>query len=146
MRYWLLLMLAVSSFEIFAAEKKVGFRDLPPAVQAAVTGQSVGATVKGYSKEVEKGTTTFEAEMTVNGHSKDVSFDPTGKVVSIEEEVTLDSIPTGAREAIQRAVGKGQLRKVELVTEGGKSFYEAALKKNGKSSEIHVDATGAPVK
>ena len=139
-------MLAVSTFGIFAAEKKIGFRDLPPPVQAAVKEHSAGATVKGYSKEVENGTTTFEAEMTVNGHSKDVSFDPIGKVVSIEEEVTLDSIPSGAREGIQKAVGNGKLQKVELVTEGGKSFYEAALRKNGKSSEIQVDANGALVK
>ena len=54
--------------------------------------QRAGATVKGYSKEVENGIITFEAEMTVKGHGKDVSFDPSGKVVSIEEEVRLDSI------------------------------------------------------
>lgn len=129
-----------------AGETKVKMESLPPAVQAAVKQQSAGATIKGLTKEIEKGKTTYEAELTVNGHGKDISFDSTGKVVSVEEEVTIDSIPAGARDAINKAVGTGKLSKVETVTANGKTNYEAAIKRGIKTSEVLVDANGNKVK
>lgn len=130
-----------------AAEKKVKMQDLPPAVQQAVKEQTKGgATLKGLAKEVEDGKTLYEAEMTVNGHGKDVSFDAAGTVVSVEEEVALDSIPAPAREAIQKAAGTGKIAKVESVTEKGTTFFEAQVKKGIKSSEVKVDAAGKTVK
>jgi len=129
-----------------AAEKKIQMKDLPASVQQAVKQESAGATIRGFSTEVENGKTTYEAEMTVNGHAKDVTFDTTGKVVSVEEEVAIERIPRAAHDAIQKAVGNGKLRKVESVTENGKSFYAASFRKDGKSSEIQVDASGVKVK
>ncbi len=129
-----------------AAEKKIKMQEMPAAVQQAVKDQSKGAVIRGFAQEVENGKTLYEMELTVNGHAKDVTFDGTGKVVSVEEEVLLESIAGPAREAIQKAVGKGKLQKVESVTENGNSFYEASIRKAGKSSEIKVDANGAPVK
>jgi uncharacterized membrane protein YkoI len=129
-----------------AAEKKIKMQEMPAAVQQAVKDQSKGAVIRGFATEVENGQTLYEMELTVNGHAKDVTFDGAGKVVSVEEEVPLESIAAPAREAIQKAVGKGKLQKVESVTENGNSFYEASIRKAGKSSEIKVDANGAPVK
>jgi uncharacterized membrane protein YkoI len=129
-----------------AADVKVKMSDLPPAVQAAVKEQSKGATLRGLTKEVENGKTEYEAQLTVDGHNRDVSFDTAGKVTSVEDEVPLASVPEPARAAIQKAVQGGTLRKVELVRENGKTFYEAAIRKGGKSSEIQVDANGAAVK
>jgi uncharacterized membrane protein YkoI len=129
-----------------AAEKKIKMQDMPATVQQAVKDQSKGAAIRGFAQEVENGKTLYEMELTVNGHAKDVTFDGAGKVVSVEEEVPLESIAVPAREAIQKAVGKGKLQKVESVTENGSSFYEASIRKAGKSSEFKVDANGAAVK
>jgi uncharacterized membrane protein YkoI len=129
-----------------AGETKVKMESLPPAVQAAVKQQGVGATIKGLTKETAKGKTTYEAELTVNGHGKDISFDSTGKVISVEEEVAIDSIPAAARDAINKAVGAGKLTRVEQVTENGKTSYEAAIKRGSKSSEFTVDASGNKLK
>src|SRR5215469_3379220 len=87
----------------FGAEKKIQLKDLPPAVQQAVQDQSKGATLKGLTKEVENGKTEYEAELLVDGHSKDISFDSSGKITSVEEEVSITSIPEAARTAIQKA-------------------------------------------
>lgn len=129
-----------------ASEKKIKMEDLPPAVQQAVKEQSHGATVRGFTTEVEKGRTFYEAELTVNGHLKDISFDATGKVVSVEEEVAIDSIPVAARDAINKAVGTGKLTKVERVSENGKTSYEAAIMRGSKTNEFTVDANGKPMK
>jgi uncharacterized membrane protein YkoI len=142
MKYTIFLI----ALSAFAAEKKVKLEDLPAAVQQAVKQESQGATVRGFSQETEKGKTLYEAEFTVNGHAKDVSFDPTGKIVSVEEEVAIDSIPAAAREAIQKAATGGKLGKVEQVVENGKTSFEATITKGGKHSEFACDAAGKPVK
>ena len=145
MKTGLFLILASASLSL-ASEKKIQMKDLPAPVQQAIRQVSAGATIRGFATEVENGKTTYEAEMTVNGHGKDVTFDAIGKVVSVEEEVALDRIPTAAHAAIQKAVGNGKLQKIESVTENGKSFYEASFRKDGKSSEVQVDASGSKVK
>ena len=79
------------------AGKKVAMKDLPPPVQKAVAEQSKGAVIRSLTKEVENGKTEYEAELTVNGHGKDISFDSAGKIVSVEEEVTLESLSPAVR-------------------------------------------------
>jgi len=128
------------------SEKKVKMQDLPAAVQQAVKDYSKDAKIRGLATEMDKGKKVYEAELTVAGHSKDVTFDADGHVMSVEEETTLASIPAPAREAIQRAAGKGKVLEVEMVTEGGQTFYEAQLKTGSKKSEVKVDANGALVK
>jgi hypothetical protein len=76
----------------FAAETKIMRSDLPPAVEKTVQEQSNGATIKGFTKEVEGGQLIYGVEMTVNDHSKDIDIAPDGTVLEIEEEVELSSI------------------------------------------------------
>ena len=145
-RFVLFAVLISFSTLASAAEKKVKMQDLPAAVQQAVKAESQGATVRGFAQEVENGKTLYEAELTVNGRAKDITFDATGQVVSVEEEVPLESLPPGARDAIRKAVGKGKLQKVESVVENGTTSYEASIRRSRKSSEVKVDANGATVK
>ena len=126
----------------WAADVKVKMADLPPAVQAAVKEQTRTATLVGLTKETENGKTTWEAETTLNGKGRDVSFDKTGAVVAVEQEVDLDSVPPPAKAAIQKKVGKGTLKKVESVTEGKATSYEATVVTGGKTSEVGVNADG----
>jgi uncharacterized membrane protein YkoI len=128
-----------------AAEKRLTLQDLPPAVQAAVKAQSQGGTVRGLSKEMEGGATVYEAELTVQGRTKDVTIDAEGKVLIVEDETTLDAVPAPARAAIQKAVGTGKLTMVEKVTKGQTIFYEAQVSNGQKRSEVKVDAEGKPV-
>src|SRR5712691_9123528 len=96
-----------------AGEKKVKMKDLPRAVQTTVQEQSKGSTIRGLAKEVEDGKTFYEAELTVNGHNKDVLIDTTGAVVEIEEQVALSSLPAEVKATIQKATGKGKITAVE---------------------------------
>src|SRR5262249_24410375 len=136
------VVVATGAICLAHSEKKIKLGDLPAAVQGAVKEQSKGATVKGYAKEVEGGKTFYEVELSGNGHSKDVSFDPTGKVTSVEEETPIDQLPAAAREAIQKAAGKSKISGIETVTENGNTFYEAHIGKK----EVKVDAAGKIVK
>jgi uncharacterized membrane protein YkoI len=128
-----------------ASEKKVKMEDLPAAVQKTVKEQSKGGTNRGLSMEVEKGKTIYEAELTVNGHKKDISMDAAGTVVEVEEEVALESIPAAAKAAIQKGTGTGKVLLVESVTHGSTVVaYEAHVMKGAKKSEIRVKPDGTP--
>lgn len=129
-----------------AQEKKVERKDLPPAVEKTVEAEAQGATIRGFSLETENGQTNYEAEMTVNGHSKDVLIDPKGTVVEIEEQVSLDSLPASVKDGLQAKAGSGKILKVESLTKHYKLVaYEAKIQSNGKKKEIQVDPTGKPL-
>lgn len=126
-----------------AQEKKIDRKDLPPAVEKTVQAQSEGATIKGFSQEKENGQLNYEAEMTVNGHSKDVLIDPTGAIVEVEEQVPLESLPTTVREVLQSKAGDGKILKVESLTKHDKLVaYEAVVQTAGKKKEIQVGPDG----
>jgi uncharacterized membrane protein YkoI len=127
------------------SETKVDLRGLPPAVQEAVKAQSRGATLRAVSKEVKNDVTLYEAEMKVHGRTKDITFDAHGKIVSVEEQTSLNEIPAAARAAIQKAVGTGKLVLVEKVTHGEKTYYEGHITHGQKALEVKVDANGKPV-
>lgn len=125
--------------------KRVKMSDLPAAVRKTVQEQTKGATIRGLSKEIEKGKTYYEVETTVNGKSRDVLIDPTGAMVEVEEEVTLDSVPAAARAAIQKSAGDGKILKVESVARGTSVTYEATVQKTGKKSEVKVKPDGSVI-
>ena len=130
-------------FQTRAQEKKLQRSELPPAVQKTVDEQSKGATVKGFSTEVEDGKKIYEVELTVNGHGKDISMDSQGHVLEIEEEVSLESLSSAVKEGLTKAAGKGTIQKVESLTKNGKLVaYEAQVKTGTKNSEIQVGPDG----
>ncbi len=134
------LLLAVNSS---AQEKKIKRSDLPPAVEKTVAAQSAGATIRGFSTEKENGQTLYEAEMTVNGHSKDVSMTADGSIVEVEEQVALDSLLPEVKTGLQAKAGNGKILKVESLTQKNKLVaYEAKVETNGKRSEVQVGPDG----
>ncbi len=145
-----LIAIAASGFLLVGAasaqEKKIKRSDLPPAVEKTVAAQSAGATIRGFSAEKEKGQTFYEAEMMVNGHSKDVLIAGDGTVVEVEEQVALDSLSPEVKAGLQAKAGKGKLVKVESLTKRDKLVaYEAQVVTNGKKSEVQVGPDGKPL-
>jgi hypothetical protein len=96
-----------------------------------------GASVGRCVQEVSKGRTTYELETVKNGYSKDITFDPDGNVLEIEEQIDFASLPAPAATAIQTAKGTGSTGKIESVTRPGKAIsYETTVTRNGKPHEI----------
>lgn len=134
-----LLLLGTAS----AQEHRVKMKDLPPAVQKTVQEQTKDAKILGISKEVEQGKTQYEIETTVNGRTRDLLIDPTGAVLEVEEEITLDSLAAEVRAEVEKNIGKGKLLRLESVTKGGTlTGYEASISKAGKKSGIGMGPDG----
>lgn len=128
----------------FAAETKVKPSDLPAAVQAALKDQTKGATIVGASQEREHGHMTYEVETKRNGKGRDLTFAENGSLLEVEEEVDLNSIPAPAQEAIEKRAAGDTISKVESVTRGSRTSYEADVKsKTGHNYEIAVNADGS---
>ena len=139
----LALCCAVSAW---GQEKKLKKSDLPAAVQKTADEQSKGATVRGYSKETEDGKLEYEVQLTVNGHSKDITMDPQGNVMEIEEEVDIKTLPAEVRAGLEKQAGKATLGKVESLTKHGSLVaYEAQVRDGKKRSEVQVGPDGKPL-
>jgi hypothetical protein len=140
-----LLVVGVSSIgNARAQEKHVKRSDLPAAVQQTVAAQSRGATIRGYTSEVEGGQQEYEVALTVHGRSRDVTIAPDGSVIEVEDQVTLQSLPTEVRDSLVKKAGKGRITKVESLTKQGTLVaYEAQVRTGKQRSEIQVGPHGA---
>jgi hypothetical protein len=128
-------------------ERKVRRNQLPAAVEKTVAAESQGATIKGFSREVEKGKTYYEAEMSINGRGKDILMDTKGNVVEVEEQVEIATLPQAVQDGLKQAAGTGTIEMVESLTKNGKLVgYEGHVKRGNKRSEIQVGPNGEKLK
>jgi len=126
-----------------AQEKKIERSNLPSSVEKTVAVQTHGAKILGFSKEKEQGKTYYEAETMIDNRSRDVLIDENGKVVEVEEQVTLDSLSSAVRTRLQAKAGKGKIVKVESITKNDHVVaYEAKVQREGKSFEVQVGSDG----
>ncbi len=138
------LALALGVTGLSAAAKKVQMKDLPAAVQKTVRAEEAkGAKIVGLATEVEGGKTMYEVETTVGGHTRDLLLDAAGRIVETEEETGIDAVPAAVKTALE---ARGTVGKVETVTKGKTVTYEAVVEKNGKKTEVAVNAAGKPIK
>lgn len=117
-------------------------KDAPAPVQQTVKTETANATFVGLTKEKENGKTVYEIETKSNGLSRDLTVAADGSVISVEQEVALDSIPQPAQDTIRKKAAGAKIAKVEKVTEGSKTFYEAVIAGKLKKSEVKVLADG----
>ena len=130
-----------------ASEKKVELKDLPAAAQKTILAETSGAKIKDIIEETQKSQTIYEVETVLDGgKTRDFDVDKAGKVLEVELEVELDSIPASAKAAIQKTVGNGKITKVETISKKGKTDYEAAYMLDGKEREVLVKADGKLIK
>jgi hypothetical protein len=129
-----------------AAEKKLNKADLPAPVQKMAEEQSKGATVLGYSSDREGGKLEYEVQLSMDGHTKDVTMAPDGSVLEVEEQVSMGKLPAPVKAGLLAKAGKGTIRKVESLTKHGAIVaYEAQVYTAGKHSEVQVGPDGKPL-
>jgi hypothetical protein len=138
-----LLIVAVLS-AAHPQEKRIKREQLPPAVEKTVAQQSKGATIRGFTTEMEGGKRLYEVELTVSGHEKDISMDEQGIIIEVEEQLSLESLlPSAVKDGLAKAAGSGTITRVESLTKNGRLVaYEAVVKTGTKRSEIQVGPDG----
>lgn len=125
------------------AGKIMDMKKLPPAVQKTVQEQTKGATIVGLGREVEDGKTQYELETKVAGHSRDLLIDPAGKVLEVEEQVEIASLPPAVQAEVKKSLGVAKVLRFESITkEGVLAGYEASVQKGGKKSSVSMGPDG----
>ena len=132
----------VSMVSASIAEEPVKKSDLPAVVQKAADAQSAGATVLGYSKDKEHGRAEYEMQLMVGDHTKDVTIDPQGSVLEVEEQVAADELPVNVFHGLSAQARTGKITKVESLTKQGKIVAYEAQVTGGKHAEIQVGSDG----
>jgi len=122
-----------------AKEKKVKQADLPSAVQRTFESQSAGATVSDYTRDSVEGEMLYRASFAVDGRTRAITVASDGTVISTEDEIAWESVPTEVQTAMTRAAGKGKLSEYHSVAKDGKVVsYNALLETNGNRDRISV--------
>jgi hypothetical protein len=126
-----------------AGETKLTKKDVPAAVIAAFEKAYPKATMKGFSKEVEKGQTLYEVESVEGKMTRDATYAADGKVHAVEESMDMKDVPAAVQQALEKKYPKAKVDLAEKVTEGNNVGYEFKLiTAAGKKAEAKFDAKG----
>jgi hypothetical protein len=86
-------------------------------------------------------------ELITPNRIKDVTFNPAGDVLEIEQQVDPATLPPPVAAAFTKAASGGKLGKVESLTRQGKLIaYESTVEKSGKHREVAFRPDGAAMK
>jgi glucose/arabinose dehydrogenase len=136
----LALALLCSPLAARAADQKLTAAQVPAAVMTAVQAHYASAKPVGWSKEVEKGKTEYEAKL---DNGLEVTVSPAGKIMSEESQIAFEQVPEAARQAFAASkYGKWKVRKAEKVVEGDKTSFEIAAHEGKAGVEVVLDAEG----
>jgi uncharacterized membrane protein YkoI len=128
-------------------EEKVPLDKVPKAVLKAVKAKFNGAELVSAQMERGDGKVLYEINLKDKGHTVDVSVTPDGKIVSIERTIAAKDLPRPVAQAINSKYPKAEYKRIEEITEGGKTSYEVLLvTADNKTIEVVLDRDGKIVK
>lgn len=120
----------------FPNDRRITRNQLPIAVRKTADEQSVGATIRAYTIDVDSGHRRYEVELMINGRSKDVTIAPDGRVIEIEEQVDAAVLPVTVISALRNAARERQITNIESLRKNGIIVgYEAHV----RSTRGHLD-------
>lgn len=116
-------------------DKPVKFEDLPAAVAKAIKAAAGDAKLDSIVLGDEDGTPAYEATWKADGHKHEIAVAKDGKVLGLEEIISLKEAPEAVRAAIEKEAGSREVLEVEKVIAKGKTVYEAEIKE-GKGKVV----------
>jgi uncharacterized membrane protein YkoI len=140
-------LLSIATELAQAADKPVKMADTPKPVQKTMAEQSKNAQVVGVLIENEGGKKLYELETVAAGRTRDLLIDPEGRVVEIEAQVDLDSLPAALQDSIRKQSSGGKVTKIESVTKGDDEViaYDIQVKTGNKTRGFRLAPDGKPL-
>jgi hypothetical protein len=110
------------------------------AALAALKKLAAGAEITEFAEEIEYGHTFYEGSWkSAYGANMDVLVTPTGDLMEIEEQLSIDNVPAAALKVAQKAAGK----ETELASEKKTMIlYEFRFQKEGSEQELLLTPDG----
>lgn len=126
-----------------AEETDLPFAKLPAPVQSAMKKLVGQFRMTKTTRETEKdGRVIYEVAYENAGKKFEAEVSAEGKLMVIDEELTLSAAPAAVRKTIELATAGGKVNKVEKATEGRKTYYEAEFRKGNDKHEVKVAPDG----
>jgi len=134
------VMIAVVSFMAPAARG-----ECPQMIKAAVEKSYPGATNQTCKQEKQGGKTLYEVDLTTKtGGKVELDMAPDGTVLQVEEQVSLDTVPSAVLKAFKdKYPGVNASGAVKQTRPDGKVFFEIAFETGGTKKEATFAAGGA---
>jgi len=140
------LCLAIAAFALSAhgEEVEISIDKLPKAVVDAVKAKFKEAKIESAIQEkTSDGKTMYEVSLKHGGHNIDVSLTAEGKITISERELDAKDLPQPVAKTLADKYAKATFKRVEELTEDGKTTYEILLDTADKKTlEVIVDAQG----
>jgi uncharacterized membrane protein YkoI len=127
-------------------EESISLDQVPQSVKDTLKQYAADSDVKTVVKGDQDGTKVFEFDIEQGARKFEVAISTKGKFMGTEEDVQLSDMPQPAQDALKAQGGDGKLSGFEkAVDQNNKATYEADIEKDGKKSEVAVDADGKVV-
>lgn len=96
-----------------------------------------------YANDAKKGKVQYELQLMVNDYTKDVTMDPKGNVLGVEEQVQPEALPANVLTSLRTQAGKGDITKIESSVKHDRIVaYEAQVASGKRHREIQVGQDG----
>ena len=138
--------LALFAATAFAGEEKeetIAMDKVPQAARDALVKYASDSEVKSVEKADHDGKTVYEFTIDKGGRKYELALSPKGKYKGTEEDVEFSTMPEAVQAAFKAAAAGGKISGGEKAEDAHhKVTYEADIEKDGKKTEIAVNADG----
>lgn len=121
------------------SEVKIGFKELPAAVQQTALKFFKVENIKEIEKKAEEDTAQYDVEGLSNGKKLDLTFASDGTLIQTTVKIDFASLPKLAQKALLKDYPQGEIKEVEKVVE---TSYKIEIIIDGEKREIEVKASG----
>ena len=136
-------IIALFVFSTSAAEHTISKNQVPSAVLQSFSKTFPNATATRYAIETENGKTYYEIESKEGTISRDLLFEPNGKIVEIEEKISYDSLPAPVQDSIKSKYGRNSFVSAERITRNNQTTYGIILRIKNRNQEKIFNPDGS---
>lgn len=122
-------------------EQKIPLDQVPAKVKAAVVAKFPNGKMESAEKEIEKGKTSYEIALSLEGSKVEVIVSEEGVIQEVERQIEPTAIPKSVMAALKAKHPDPAIKKAEEVTKGGETFFEVVVSSaGGKDVEVKLGA------
>jgi hypothetical protein len=134
--------LGISALAAEEGQREVKLEAVPAPASLMIQKLSAGAKLEKIIQDTEDGKITYEAKITKDNFSREVSVDPAGQVLHDVTLIALGDTPVAVRATIEAAAKGGKIETIKRVIDGGKEGYEALVVASGKREQLRIAPDG----
>jgi hypothetical protein len=139
------LMIAAFVCSGLAQSKDEAKPEIPEVILKAFQSEYPDAKITGFEQETDDSLTVFEIECTDGDIEKDVILSAEGKIIQVEQEIEVSSLPESVTKAALSAFQGAEIEEAEMISRDSIVEYEIVIEVGEKEIEALVTADGTIV-